>query len=118
MSLQADQLEAFDALLDVMHEADPDGCVIRWPVTKAGADATGAADYDAIPSLSPDMLNLVEGGFREEYGYSVSARKDDFDTLPGNGTLVLRNGKVSRIINVESGETSAIVLIHCTTPEK
>jgi hypothetical protein len=118
MSLQVDQLEAFDALLDVMREAAPESCVIRWPVTKAGADATGAADYDAIPSPAPDTLDLMAGGFRADYGFSVSTRVSDFTTVPTIGTMLLKGGKVSRVIRAEAADSSAVLVLHCSTPEK
>jgi hypothetical protein len=118
LSFQDQALEAFDAFLDVMKEGVPLACVMRFPVTRAGADKSGTDDYDAIPSPSPDRLDLITGGFLEEYQFSMSARRDDFATLPIAGDLFKMNGRVSRILFVENSELSPVVVFHCGTPDK
>ena len=118
MSFRDESIEAFDAMLEVMQEASPDACVFRCPVTKAGADATGAADYDTIPSPAPDRLELMSGGFLADFEYSMASRVDDFTTLPVAGTLFKRNGKISRILYLDTSELSGVVVFHCGTPNK
>ncbi len=118
MSFQSEALDAWEAMLELMQEEAPKACVLRFPVTKLGTDQTGAADYDCLPSPSPDRIDLVEGGFIANYQFSVSARVDDFETVPVSGELVLKNGRASRVLYTEVAELSPLILLHCGTPEK
>ena len=118
MSFSAEALDSFNALLEIMQEAAPTGCTIRWPVVRDGTDNTGAADYDVLPSPSPDKLELMAGGFLADYEFSMSARRDDFDKLPDSGTLLSRGGRISRILSVENSELSPTIVLHCGTPDR
>lgn len=118
MSFQSESLIAWEALLEVMQEEAANACVLRWPVARNGSDKSGADEYDCIPAPTPDRLDLVAGGFLQDYQFSVSARRSDFTTLPVVGDLVLQANRVLRIVTVESSDLSAVVVLHLGSPDK
>ena len=119
MGFQDEATEAFGILHAELTEGAADGAgSFRFPVDKTGADKTGAADYDCIPSPSPDELDLITGGFREDYQFSMSSKREDFTTLPIQGTLFLKGGRVSRVLKIDNSELSPLVVFHCGTPDK
>lgn len=118
MGFKLEALESFNIMLDTLREDDPEACVLRYPVTKAGSDIAGAADYDALQSPSPDQLTLQEGGFLDDYMFSVTMRTDDFETLPSVGKMLKMNGRVARVLKVENVDVASLILVHCGTPNK
>ena len=118
MSFQQQLLDAFDGALDVFRSDEADSCLIRLPVTKDGADVTGAANYDAIQAPTPDELVLITGGFQNRYKFSLTVRKADFaNTAALDGMLFLSNGRVSRILAVGDKtagvDISPVIILHC-----
>lgn len=119
MGFKDEMSEAFTEMRDTLGaEQDHAPFSIRYPVTKAGADAAGVAEYEVIPSPTPDRLELIEGGFLADYQFSMLAKVDDFPSAPVVGTLLLKDNRVSRILSVEASEASPFYLLHCGTPEK
>ena len=122
MSFQSQLCNAFRASIKVFRSMSPGSCTLRMPVNNDGTDAFGATDYDCIQAPSPDTLTLVAGGFLNDYQFSVTCLKDDFNTLPIAGTLFLRFGRVSRVLIVQDGtpgvDISPILYLHCGAPNK
>ena len=119
MGFQDEISDAFDEFHDVLTEGvDESAGYFRFPVTRAGADKTGAANINCIPSPSPDNLDLVSGGFRTDYQFSMCAKKEDMTTIPASGDLFLKGGRVSRVLFVDNSEMSPLVVFHCGTPDK
>ena len=119
MGFQDEMTEAFDEALVVLTGEAADGSgSFRFPVLRNGTDKALAANYDCIPSPSPDNIDLVTGGFRAEYQFSMAARREDFTTLPMSGDLFLKGGRVSRVLFVDNSEVSPLVVFHCGTPDK
>ena len=123
MSFASQTAAAFTAALGVFRSGNLNACVMRWPVNRAGADLTGARNYDAIEAPSPDNLALVAGGLMADYQFSMTCLKADFNTMPTSGSLLLRNGRVSRILTIENAvsptvDVSPILYLHCGTPDK
>jgi hypothetical protein len=122
MSFQSQNEAAFDFALNVFKSDDTGSCTMRLPVNRDGTDAFGAKDYDCIQAPSPDTMTLVAGGFLNDYQFSVTCRKTDFTTPPIPGTLLIRNGRVSRILTLEDAgagvDVSPILYMHCGTPDK
>ena len=129
MGFQPEVLEAWQTMLEDMQDdcLAPTGATsLRFPVTRAGADQsqTGfptAANYDCLPSPSLNQVDLITGGFVGAYEFSISVRKADcsFFTDPRmNGILILKGGRVSRVLWPEISELSPLVVLHCGSPDK
>jgi hypothetical protein len=122
MSFESQTADAFAAALKVFRSDDPSRCLMRLPVNRDGTDKTGAADYDCIQAPSPDTMTLMAGGFLNDYQFSLTALKTDFTTPPISGTLLLRNGRVSRVLVIEDAsrgvDISPVLYLHCGTPDK
>lgn len=122
MNFQSQNVAAFRAALRVFKSRDTGSCTLRLPVNRDGTDGLLAKDYDCIQAPSPDTMTLVAGGFLNDYLFSVTCLKTDFDTPPIPGTLLIRNGRVSRILTLEDAgagiDISPILYLHCGTPDK
>ncbi len=122
MSFQSQNVAAFKAALRVFISTDSGSCIMRLPVNRDGTDKADAQNYDCIQAPSPDTLTLVAGGFLNDYQFSLTCLKTDFDTPPIPGTLIIRKGRVSRILTLEDGDkgvdVSPILYLHCGTPDK
>ena len=111
-------LRGFEQGLNIYRTSKAGSCIMRLPVNRDGTDADGAREYDCIPSPSPDALTLAAGGFIPDYQFSITVRKDDFETLPISGDLFVKSGRVTRILSLETTDISPVVLLHCGTPDK
>lgn len=96
-------------------KADDTACKFRFPVDR---DGTGGIEYDGVIGPSPDTLTLTAGGFIEEYAFTILARVADFAETPITGQMLLRTGKVARILQVEVTDLSPLILLHCGSPDK
>lgn len=119
MGFNDEVAEAFDLVTEELQDRVTWGATsLRFPVNKDGTDATGAADYRCLPSPSTNQLDLMAGGFRGDYQFSITVRRADFTTFPSSGSLILKGGRVVRIEKMDDSEVSPLVVFHCTTPEK
>lgn len=118
MGFQTETTEAFGEIVSILQEDAPDSCWLRYPVNANGTDMTGAQSYRAIAAPSPDRLELTDGGFREEYQFTVTMLRADFPVLPISGERFKMGGRVRRITQVDTVEASGILLLTATTVQK
>lgn len=113
-------LDGFDAALEMTAGSGQVGaCSFTWPVDRVSKlPATGSKVYDCIGTSSQDALALMAGGMMADYEFTLTCRRQDFDTVPLSGDLILRNGRLSRIIRPEPSDVSPLLLLHCGTPHK
>lgn len=112
-------LDGFEDALDMVRSADPGNCSFAWPVDKSTHLAVaGGRLYDCIASVTPDAMTLMAGGMLEDYEFTIVCRRADFETPPISGDLIIKNGRLSRILTPSPSDVSPLLVLHCGTPHK
>ena len=73
--------------------------------------------YTGIQTDNDFTLDLVAGGFKSDYHFSLHCRKADFTALPKPGETLTLGGTLYRFVHVITSDGDPGVRFDCTTPD-